>query len=318
MFSDNNWYGHRFILKEFCKIKEDLPIFGSLQHGCHYEGYVNSVKNIGQRTFETIPHFCWDEDTKNILEERGIKNVYSIGSPFLYLINMMNSKIISANEQLKKKGILYFPTHTTTEFDFNFDKQKKIVEKIERNNNGPYTVCLYYHDLKKNIINFYKRKKWNIECCGKRDDNFMLFKIYNLIQRHEKCIFSYYITPLFYSLILKKKTQIILDKILHYFPKNIEKEFYLLHKNKYPSFFNKEIDREEGFKYAKKFLGLESMKNQNELKNLLGWNSFFKKKISIFFAKLIDIKYSKRYRVGKKLKNVYKKKLPKFTLNDHA
>ena len=91
-----------------------------------------------------------------------------------------------------------------------------------------------------------------------------------------------------------------------------------MHKNKYPSFFNKEIDKDEGFKYAKKFLGLESMKNQNELKNLLGWNSFFKKKISFFFVKLINIKYSKNVRVGKKLKNVYKKKLQKFTLNDYA
>ena len=32
MYSDNNWYGHRFILSEYCGVK-DSPCFAIIQHG---------------------------------------------------------------------------------------------------------------------------------------------------------------------------------------------------------------------------------------------------------------------------------------------
>ena len=32
MYLDNNWYGDRYILSKYCKVK-DKPAFASIQHG---------------------------------------------------------------------------------------------------------------------------------------------------------------------------------------------------------------------------------------------------------------------------------------------
>tara|TARA_B100000767_G_scaffold65978_1_gene62376 strand:- start:17489 stop:18436 length:948 start_codon:yes stop_codon:yes gene_type:complete len=307
MNSDNNWYGHRFILREYCKIENDLPIFGFLQHGCHFKEYLEYFTSTGVRKFSFYPYFCWDKETEIITKKRGVKNVHSIGAPFLYLMKMYESAL-EIKQKKKNNGTVYFQEHSTPESDYFFNStQKKIIEKIENENPGPYTVCLFYSDLKEDIINFYKKRNWNIHCCGSRSDNFTLFKVYELINNSEKCIFTYFSTPFFYSMILKKRTQIIPDDF-KFFKKGVKDSFYKSHMQKYPSLFESEIDLEEGYIYAKKYLGLDSMKEPDELKHILGWNSSYKKILSKFSAAMIDFKYSKDYRLGNKLEEKYLKK----------
>ena len=102
MNSDNNWYGHRFILREYCKIENDLPIFGFLQHGCHFKEYLEYFTSTGVRKFSFYPYFCWDKETEIITKKRGVKNVHSIGAPFLYLMKMYESAL----EIKQKKKIM--------------------------------------------------------------------------------------------------------------------------------------------------------------------------------------------------------------------
>jgi len=309
MYSDNNWYGHRFIYQQYCKLDKDLPILGSLQHGCYYDGFVESFKYFGIRKFsQFFPHFCWDQKTENLLKKRGIKNVYSIGAPFLYLmkINQFEIKIYETN---KKKGTLYFHGHTSHEEFLKENKLDYIIKVIENNNNGPFTVCLYYTDLTEQNIAYFKKRKWNIVCCGSRNDNFTLFKIFKLIQDNEKCILNTLGTAMFYSMIQKKKTQIIQGSISRELKNNLDDFFFNIHRKKFPSLFKNHIDIDLGYEYAKKYLGFSSLKNSEELKDILGWNSFLKKNISLIFYKFNDLKYSKNLRQGKKTKKKYLRKL---------
>jgi hypothetical protein len=301
MYSDNNWYGHRFIYQQYCKLEKDIPIFGSLQHGSYWDGYVENFNEIGRRKFsQLIPHFCWDQKTKNLLTKRGIKNVHSIGAPFLYLMKINQSQI-KIYETNKKKGTLYIHGHTTHEEFLEETKLHYIVNTIENNNDGPYTICLYYTDLTKKIIAYFKTRKWNIVCCGNRSDNFTLFKLFNLIHDNEKCIFNTIGSAMFYSMIKKKKTQII-QGLIRREHKSYSDIFYLnIHRKKFPSLFKKHIDIDLGYEYAKKYLGFGSLKDPEELKKILGWKSLFKKTLSFFILKCINIKYSKKYRYGKKL-----------------
>jgi|688.fasta_scaffold332322_2 hypothetical protein len=309
MYSDNNWYGHRFIYQQYCKLDKDLPIFGSLQHGCHRDGFVESFQDIGVRKFsQFIPHFCWDQKTENLLKKRGIKNVHSIGAPFIYLMKIINIKI-NVYETNKKNGTLYFHGHTTHEEFLKENRLDYIVKKIENNNNGPFTVCLYYADCTEHNITYFKRRKWNIVCCGSRDDNFTLFKIFNLINDNQKCIFNTIGSSLFYSMFQKKKTQIIQGLISRENKSYSDTLQLNIHRKKFPSLFKNHIDIDLGYEYAKKYLGFSSLKDPEELKDILGWNSFLKKNISFIFCKLNDLKYSKKLRQGKKIKEKYRRKL---------
>ena len=312
MYSDNNWYGHRFIYQQYCKLNKDLPIFGSLQHGCHWDGHVENYQVIGRQKFSKfIPHFCWDKKTEYLLKKREIKNVHSIGAPFLYLMKI-NQCELKSNEINKKKGTLYFHAHSTQEESVRELNLDYIVRTIENNNNGPFTVCLYYTDLTEHNIAYFQSRKWNIVCCGGRDDNFFLFKLFKIIQDHEKCILNALGSPMLYSMIQKKKTQIILGFIDREIKNNSDEICLNIHRKKFPSLFKNYMDIDVGYKYAQKYLGFSSLKTPEELKKILGWNSFFKKKISFFLSKCIDFKYSKNLRYGKKLEIKYKKKLKNF------
>ena len=50
-----------------------------------------------------------------------------------------------------------FFLHSTPEIDVVIS-HKKLIEIVEKQEKGPYTVCLYYTDYKKNNINIYKKK----------------------------------------------------------------------------------------------------------------------------------------------------------------
>ena len=43
MMLDNNWYGHRYILSEFCELK-DRHSFSSIQHGWSPEYNAGNIK----------------------------------------------------------------------------------------------------------------------------------------------------------------------------------------------------------------------------------------------------------------------------------
>ena len=65
----------------------------------------------------------------------------------------------------------------------------------------------------------------------------------------------------------------------------------------------------EGHNLAKEELGFNSLKEINELKNILGVNSFLKSMAAKLFARIYDLKYGKELREGKDLP---RKKLLKY------
>lgn len=316
MHSDNNWYGHRFILLKYLEIRENLSIFGSLQHGIHFEKFFEIESNNKSRTLNFTPRLCWNKITEKITKKNGDKNIISIGAPFLYLIKILDSQVFS-KQNSKCSGTLLFLTHSDADHkteSSNAKEVRRIVNKIEKENQGPFTACFFYTDLNnKNLLSFFKKRRWNIVCSGNKDDDLMLFKVYNLIISHEKCIFTDFMSPLFYSMFLKKKTQFIQEsirplsadmdqKLLDDFNKvRKAKHYYFInhYKKKFPSLFKNHINIEQGYNHSKRYLGYDCLKTKRELKIILGWDSFFKKKLAKLIAFLIDLKYGKNIRIGK-------------------
>ena len=86
---DNLYYGHYFILKEYCRIYLPYKINGEMQHGW-------SVYNgIGPRNPDLMPFFdkskryyLWNKWNLSSSKKNGLKNTIGIGAPFLYLLDM--------------------------------------------------------------------------------------------------------------------------------------------------------------------------------------------------------------------------------------
>jgi len=78
-------------------------------------------------------------------------NTHIIGAPFIYLHELKKNNFFDS------KGTIVFPSHSTPEIDVILS-HKKLIEIVEKQERGPYTVCLYYTDYKKKNINIYKKK----------------------------------------------------------------------------------------------------------------------------------------------------------------
>ena len=94
MYSDNNWYGNRYILSKYCNLKSDTNALCTIQHG-HIAIYDEENKiAFGKRTFQSFPALCWTQQMADESKRRGIKNVIPIGSTFYICVNFLKINLI--------------------------------------------------------------------------------------------------------------------------------------------------------------------------------------------------------------------------------
>ena len=149
MFPDNNWYGHRKILLNYLGTK-DKKIFASLQHGWRSQFLeAPTYKN------KKYPVLFWSKSNVRILDKKN-NNVYTIGSPFLYLCEILKIRNNKKKNTPPPKGTLIFPAHSSQDLKQETD-HNLLIKKIEEKFDGPYTVCFYYYDLNLKDIAIYKK-----------------------------------------------------------------------------------------------------------------------------------------------------------------
>ena len=137
---------------EYCKTK-DKNAFAGIQHGLMTR---NTEKLMCQSfLFSFIPFLCWNKRTEKILKSKGVSNVQTVGSSFVYLHELKKNKF-----KCKKRGTLVFPMKTGVENckkcnrETNFDV---LIKEVESKFNGPYTISIFYLDLKKDLTLFKKK-----------------------------------------------------------------------------------------------------------------------------------------------------------------
>jgi hypothetical protein len=299
MLPDNNWYGHRSILLNYLGLK-DRSVFASIMHGwvsqCHY-------RSIKKRSSTFFPYLVWNKKVASFFFKKKIKNVIPIGAPFLYLCRTDYIKLAKKNlSNFLTAGLIFFPPHSGQDYKRKINHEK-FIKKIKKINKGPYTVCLYYYDIKAEIVAIYKNYNFRVICCVKsRTDLNSLYNLYEEISKHKYVVSGELNSPLFYSMYLKKQTRVILDE--DELKKNNDQissdalflnKFY---KKKYPKLFNSFFPIKEALKLSKFELGVNCVKSKEELSRILGVNSMLKYFLSIFFSILYDLKYGYHLRKG--------------------
>lgn len=310
MLPDNHWYGHRSILLNYLGLK-DRKIFASIMHGwvsqCHYRA-------IKKRSSTFFPYLVWNEKVANFFLKKKIKNVIPIGAPFLYLCRINYIKLAKKNlANFLPAGLIFFPPHSGQDYKRDINHEK-FIKKIRKINKGPYTVCLYYYDMKAEVVAIYKKYNFRVICCVKsRTDVNSLYNLYEEILKHKYVIVGELNSPLFYSMYLKKKVRVILDEEEF---KNKTDQISLdtiflnnFYKKKYPKLFTSFFSIDKAYELSKIELGESSLKSKKKLKEILGINSILKIFFAYVFSVLYDIKYGKGLRKGADLS---KKKLSQY------
>lgn len=293
MFIDNNWYGQRSILAKYCGIT-DTPALSYIQHGA-----LNRIAELDfkKSKISQIKYLCWNARIKKIIDKNCNTNAIIIGAPFIYLDYMMNININLNN--IKTKGTIVFPTKSTYEMNRDID-YNVLLDSVEKNYEGPYSISIYYPDLFKNL-DVIKKKKWKIISFGKRTDLNFLKKFYTEIIKYKTVICTSINSAFYYSCFLKKKTILLFqdhDKSsvkLSIDKKLIKSNHIILQEN--PGLKENKLNIEKLYILACKELGYQHRKTPTELKKLLGWSSpkkIFLAKILSFFYNLTN-KFKMRY-----------------------
>ena len=274
MFIYNNWYGSRTIFSEYCKTK-DKNAFAGIQHGLMTR---NSEKFMGKSSslFSFIPFLCWNKRSEKILKNQGVSNAQTVGSSFVYLHELKKNKF-----KCKKRGTLVFPMKSIDKCnrETNYDV---LIKEVESKFNGPYTISIYYLDLKKDLT-LFKKKNWKIISFGKRSDPSFLKNTYLELLKHKNVICTSLNTAFFYSAFLKKKTFLLLNsnrgKKINI---NLDKN-QVVHQKKiglqYPGILHNRLSIAQLYNISVEELGASYIKTPKEISKILGWNNYLK----IFF-----------------------------------
>lgn len=275
MFIQNNWYGSRTIFSEYCKTK-DKNAFAIIQHGLMTRD-TEKFMGKGSSFFSFIPFLCWNKRSEKILKNQGVSNAQTVGSSFVYLHELKKNKF-----KCKKRGTLVFPMKSIDKCnrETNYDV---LIKEVESKFNGPYTISIYYLDLKKDLT-LFKKKNWKIISFGKRSDPSFLKNTYLELLKHKNVICTSLNTAFFYSAFLKKKTFLLLNsnrgKKINI---NLDKN-QVVHQKKiglqYPGILHNRLSIAQLYNISVEELGASYIKTPKEISKILGWNNYLK----IFFS----------------------------------
>ena len=184
-------------------MKKTETVYCHIQHGHHPIKINKYNKILGVRKFNFAPHLVWNDKKEKQSTKFGVKNIYAIGSSFLYLQKIHKIK------KNKISGTIVFPYRKSSEVPSDNFYINELLNLVEKKYPGPYSICLGYDDYNdKYFVSKIKKRKWKIVCCGERTDRNFLYNLNTYIQSHKEIVVTFASTILLYSLYLKKKTYI--------------------------------------------------------------------------------------------------------------
>lgn len=287
MYQDNDWYGHRGILAEYCSHKNS-PVYATILHGWLWK--VDPGRK--GRRFKSAPFLMWNKRNLESCKLNGVENVISVGAPFLYLCKIID------RVNLNPEGTLFIPQHDTTHV-FYESPHLEFIENIEKQYPAPYTVSIFHNDPDfEQIAKIYKDAGWMVFSAGPRSSSDFLYNVYHCIVKHSHILSNDLTSAIFYAAYLGRSIR-ILDQ--HIWPNS------LIHHIKDDQGFTEFVKRlmqglsgDDARNLGALELGKDSIQTPEELRESLGWNSFLKSSAARCIAPLIDLKKGKDVRRGER------------------
>jgi len=289
MYSDNNWYGHRKILADYCCVK-DSPLYATLLHG-----WIWAFKGSrGQRKIKSAPYLTWNKRHLLSAQSLGVENVVSIGAPYLYLDKLMQGD--NTNPKRNGVGTLYFPQHSTS-LKTEAHKHQLYKDYIESKYPPPYTVSLFFLEPKfDEIKRYYIECGWRVFCAGSRSSEHFLNEVWSAIESNENVVSNDLSTSLFYaayrgkSVYLDPLSQVDMDDILS---RETGEDY-----KKLIATLCGGISGDSARKLGANELGEEFLLSSNELAKVVGWSDLRRRCLAKLINTLVDLKVGKSVRKG--------------------
>ena len=278
--AENRFYGHLYLLAQYCGFEGQPWVNGYLQHGWNAtDGFGNYLG--GKRVSNK---FVWSKRCENLIKAKGKKNVFAIGAPWLYL-----EDVYPLHSKQQKSGTIAYPSHSTSWSKMG-DTSKEYAQFLKDKYGGVMVVLLNYDFTNSKIRNNYESIGHSITTHGNGTpwengyDPLFLKKQKDLVSKYSRVVSNSMSTAILYATSLGLKPEIggpieytdVDDKASQVGDGLID--------------WNIEIMKPENqMSMWKTELGLDCKRSPQELREILGWVSKPKKSVSFFITRSIDL-----------------------------
>lgn len=269
---ENEDYGHASILNQYCKVKRGTRVRGRIQHGWDIEhnGGIYYQNNY-------LKTFVWSIKSEDHARKLGWNNVYSIGSPWLYLEKVLCGDVlhdsrVAFEENRDIEELWVFGYHSTDWLDGFDSPLLRFLEKANQSPSRRKVVLLYYMDYDK-LLTYDNTTFPNLRIItlGQRrgsvtSDSFLL-RLRLLLERTEGIVCDFPSTLILYGLSLGCSIKWIDGpnlELAHKLALNSDSQEALL-------ILSDAVQNSVKVQAANTCLGIESLKSPEELRVLFNW-----------------------------------------------
>ena len=290
MYSEQFAYGHREILLKYSGLSYSAQLLGNLQHGVYGPKDVIDFKVPKFLGGRASKFWVWSKDTESQARRCGFKNVYAIGSPWLYLRAATGSR--NRSGFIDKKKVLIMGGHSQTNaWDATSKSQKRELARQYREIVGPSeaTVCLHAVDFcDLDTRNAYLEYNFFVTCLGSAQSTVpwtqasnrtrMLLELIRLMESHSHFLTDDFSTQLFYAISMGMEIAIYPELLFHkkyHSPKAQNPNKPINHldylSRHMPGSLNQFGDASALEDIAKEVLGVDSLMAPSELREVLDY-----------------------------------------------
>lgn len=297
MKPDNDWYGHKRILADYCGLRVARPIFGYLPHGWNFD----IPSSIGKRRIDLAPYFVWNTRHSMQAMAQGVSNVRILGSPFVYLYEMT-----FGGEPPKGKGTIVFPSHSA-EMNKARINVEQLVERVMADFPPPYTVSVFYQDLENPGIEFYRQSGWRMVTFGARSNPIFLHRQIVELAAHSAVAANSPQTALWYGALMARDVAIIEPRPTYesiggaeggaVVRRSLDRQFDQV-ALEYPDLMRHGLKGSAAFEVGARELGYGERLCSKELAEALGWSSWRRSVIAQMIGRINDFRVGKNVRLG--------------------
>jgi len=191
----NEFYGHSQILRDYCGIREGLPIRGRIQHGWT----VGSAPMLDELVDYDQPLYVWGDRLFDSMPDKARCLTTRIGAPYLYLPPSDDPGPIYPT------GMIAFPHHSINlhRLPSHPDGWRDYAQWLigQDYDYRPITVCLYIIDYENvPVRGLFEECGFNVVTCGAVFDPDYLRRFRTLTRQHSSVTSNRLSTAIFYAL----------------------------------------------------------------------------------------------------------------------
>lgn len=272
IFLTDRYYGHAAILSWYCGLDSPRPVLAHLQHGWNPRTGFGDKDLLKGRVglSQSLPKLVWSSNNVYWLRQQGFRHAHAVGSPFTYLLAMIGG-VVTADHLTRggarsAKTLVYPHHHQGTRMDEDY------ASALRDREDGEVRVTLHSRDFGDDRVrSAYEAAGFAVSCHGRRDDPLFLFRQREALLDCDRVVTNRVSTALWYAALLGCDVEVY-GPVSDSWSEARGTAWDVIQHERWPFLFSGALDQEEAKAAGREELGVEHLRQPEELARLLGWN----------------------------------------------